>query len=75
MKIYPNPTKGHVQIDFENLIGLKEIEIIDLQGKIILNFETEQNNYYIDLENLKRGVYILKCNNSNSIYHYKILKE
>jgi hypothetical protein len=75
LKIYPNPAKDHVQIEFKNLTGNKLIEIVDLQGKMVLNFETDATNYHLTTATFKQGVYLLNCKHQNSSYHYKLLKE
>jgi hypothetical protein len=75
VKVYPNPTKEYLQIDFERLEGTKQIEIRDLKGKLILNFETDNSNYYLNTMNLSRGVYFLTCKQDNNLFHFKIVKE
>jgi hypothetical protein len=75
LKIYPNPTKEYLQLDFDKLEGNKQLSLIDLQGKIVMQFETEKDNYYLSTSNLKKGVYFLNCKQQNVNYHYKIVKE
>lgn len=75
VKVYPNPTKEYLQIDFENLIGLKQIELRDLNGKLIQNFETDNSNYYLNTINFSNGVYFLTCKQENNLFHLKIIKE
>ncbi|OCK52422.1 hypothetical protein BA768_12590 [Chryseobacterium sp. CBo1] len=56
-KIYPNPVE-----DFINVENLKsnssKAEIIDLNGRLILTNEIENNK--IDVRNLQKGIYFLK---------------
>jgi hypothetical protein len=75
IKIYPNPTNEFLQIDFQHLTGLKQIEIFDLQGKLIKQFETYENNYYLNTEILNRGAYVFRCKSNLRIFYNKIIKE
>jgi hypothetical protein len=57
LKLYPNPahTEVHVTWNGHNLI---ELDVIDLQGKVLLQIEREQGNEaIIDVGNLPSGVY------------------
>jgi hypothetical protein len=54
---YPNPASSFIYLELKGEIG--EIEIMDLQGKII-----QRNQVFSDkelnLENLEKGVYLLR---------------
>lgn len=59
LKIYPNPTNGMIFID-----GLKnntKIDIYSSNGLLIKSLLADSN--YLDLTNLKTGIYFLKINN------------
>ena len=75
IKLYPNPTNDYLQLEFENLKGNKTIELFDLQGKIVLKFDTSKDNYYLSMTNIIKGIYLLNCKHENINYHYKIIKE
>lgn len=57
-KIYPNPGRDLIYIESE--LEIKQIEILDINGKSVLNI----NNYYslagINTMNLNAGIYFLK---------------
>lgn len=58
ISIYPNPFK-----DFFNIIAksnIHEIELLDLQGRILLNQKINQPQFKIDLSNYPNGFYLLK---------------
>src|SRR5690606_31666771 len=49
--VYPNPTNGRLYIETD--LEIKELTILDLQGKKLLNSHTKE----IDISNLPTGVY------------------
>ena len=57
--IYPNPTKGKINIDFPLL--LHEIQIYNIGGELI---STTINQSVIDISSYPNGVYFIKINNS-----------
>lgn len=71
--IYPNPVADKVFIETEN--DIKELKLINAQGKIIGNYSSvEQLNTQINL--LSKGVYFLEISDSNTvIFKTKILKQ
>lgn len=58
--VYPNPTKGILNIDFNNNSEVRTVKIFNLLGNEVGNFEVK-NNDNIDLSHLTKGVYFL-CN-------------
>ncbi|MEP7194942.1 MAG: reprolysin-like metallopeptidase [Saprospiraceae bacterium] len=69
LKIYPNPTKGVIDIFIDDFSSNEIImKIIDLQGRIIRTIDlTNTNHVNEDLSNLNNGVYFvyLKTKDSN----------
>jgi len=71
--IYPNPSNGKVQlIVSKEQIGNK-IEITNINGKIIKQFNIENNTFTIDLINQTRGVYFIKLIGKNSVSTQKLI--
>ena len=74
--LYPNPSSGNFFIEFENDIGLVELMIYDVAGKLIYSKNTVSNKllsidltgnqrlYFYSIENeigvLKRGKILIK---------------
>ncbi len=73
--VFPNPTKGVVQIHSSGIIeNPTQITISDISGKIIKRSFLGKNKL-IDLSNLKKGVYFLRIGSKKSILHFsKIIK-
>ena len=58
IQLFPNPTHG--VINFTASSKIKKIEIIDFQGKIVIEEIFNSLNAEMDLEMLQKGIYI--CN-------------
>ncbi|NNT72319.1 T9SS type A sorting domain-containing protein [Flavobacterium sp. IMCC34852] len=69
IKLYPNPAKDF--ITFENVETGTPIKITDINGRII-NESPLSENKKINVENLAKGLYIVKIDNLESI---KFIKE
>ena len=65
MKSYPNPTSEIIKILISQEI--KNINIYSING---VQIKIKPQNEYIDVSNLKEGVYIIKVNQ----YYSKFLK-
>jgi hypothetical protein len=76
LRVYPNPSNGIIKI------GLLEvqsedlaIQILDLQGKQVLQTNHAKNNLMgseIDLSTLTKGVYLVKITIGEHTYHSRI---
>lgn len=71
IKLYPNPTSGVLHIYPQNE-GLKNIKIWSLEGRILLNEDTYENQ--INLENQNSGTYFIQINTAEGKYNTSILK-
>jgi hypothetical protein len=76
INIYPNPAKQFFIIEnqkdyFKNI----KVEIINYQGKIILQKEiySNRNSYKINLENIEPGLYFVVIYYSNEIFTKKLI--
>jgi len=74
ISVYPNPTTGYVNIEFQKA-DTYNIFVSDIFGNIILH----DNNSYnllksINLSKLSEGIYFIKIVNKNSSCVFKILK-
>lgn len=71
IKIYPNPSSDFIKIS-NNLKTISSIKIIDVNGRVIHNINTNTFSGKIDVSNLSKGIYFIKINNT---IHKKFLKE
>jgi hypothetical protein len=71
IKIYPNPVKNELRIDFE---GGSTFEIMNLMGQIVYSGNLI-NNQIVQTSNFTSGVYFIKFNSGNLSEYKKIIKE
>jgi hypothetical protein len=58
MKLYPNPADGNYVTIQTSTYGVKQIEVYNLLGKLLLNTEIKTEN--LDVSLLNEGVYLIK---------------
>jgi len=70
IKIYPNPSKGIINIE-----GAKnnKIEIYDGLGQIVKIINNASSSEIVDLSSYKNGTYIVKVINKNDAYFKKLI--
>ncbi len=79
--IYPNPAKDHIYIDPQNMEPKKvEIDIVDANGRKIfysnrLDNGDSSNNYILNIEFLKPGIYIIRIIADGEQSYYRIIKQ
>ena len=81
LKLYPNPTSDilHLTLENQNLSGELRINLVNLLGETISEFQTEkleESRFEMNLESLKKGVYFLQVfHKEKLIYTTKLIKE
>jgi Secretion system C-terminal sorting domain/Pregnancy-associated plasma protein-A len=74
--IYPNPSKGIVNVQFSNLVSNFSVEVYDVMGKeVTFTKIDEANNKSIVLDNVAKGVYYVNIESENSKTTKKIIIE
>lgn len=63
--VYPNPTTGVVNIDWRSETAFPGAVLVDSQGRILLNVDTEDLRF--DLSDSPSGIYFLRLNNSQVV--------
>ncbi|WP_333667209.1 S8 family serine peptidase, partial [Flavobacterium sp.] len=66
VKVYPNPTKGIINISLPSALDKTLLKLHDIQGREILSKETNAANEVINIENLQEGVYLLSIENGKN---------
>ena len=61
--VYPNPTKGDLNINISDNTG--DIQIYDLSGKLVKTFQIDGINKY-DVSGFQEGIYVIMINNDSS---------
>lgn len=71
--VYPNPTKGIVNITIPALSDKATINLYDIQGRKILSKETNQVYTSFGIENLQDGIYLVNIENDQGSVTKKII--
>lgn len=74
--VYPNPTNDYLVIDLKNKdVANTSYELLDPDGKRILQNELSQTLNYLSLKNIPAGYYLLKIHDQNQKSQiFKIIK-
>jgi hypothetical protein len=73
LRIYPNPTNNLVTIE----TGISDpyyIDIISLNGQLILSEYIEGTSYQIDLSTIGKGIYFIRIRSKDFVNTKKIIK-
>jgi hypothetical protein len=70
--IFPNPASDNIKI---NIPRKSEIEILNIEGKIIKSFYTDEELKTIDISDFASGVYIIRAQTDSGITTVKFIKE
>ena len=65
--IYPNPSSGNFIVSFENPLADANIQIFDMQGRIVHAQKATQSKTVINVSNLSKGMYLLNVISENKI--------
>lgn len=70
--IFPNPAHNFISIG-----GLQNslIEIINIQGQILLTYKNSNSNNNFDISRIPNGIYILKITSNNKVSIKKLIKQ
>ncbi len=70
IRVYPNPSTTHLQIDLSNSAyrgEINQIELYNSEGKLVLHEESNNEEHTINLSEFESGIYILKVANSSGL--------
>ena len=76
LDIYPNPTSGFFNVAFNGSSDLKSIHVLDMMGKNVktININNQQNSIYsIDLSEMSKGIYFVRCQFDEGVISRKIV--
>ena len=76
IKVYPNPAKDYVTIEFEKNDHVHLITITDLSGKIVLSEPVlNQTNTILPIEALNTGVYFIRVHAQSKLDIIQLIKQ
>lgn len=70
--LYPNPATSSVTID-ANGMGQAQVNVIDLNGSIVISTTIDNEPLHIDLSTLARGAYFVRLTNQNGTSVRKLI--
>jgi len=62
LKMYPNPSQGRVQLEWDRNIHVQQIKVLDAQGRLYREMKPEDSRQYI--EDLPPGPYLIQLRSS-----------
>ena len=71
-KIYPNPTQGELNV---RCAGMREITVFMPNGQTIEKINVNDDNYTLNMNDYKSGVYYLRITTENGTSIQKVLKD
>lgn len=79
LTLFPNPAKSWVQIDFEGKTDKVLLQVYDVKGQLILNEESKMQkgaiSKQLSLDNLGKGIYVVKVLDGSTVYTERFVKE
>ncbi|MCX6187061.1 MAG: T9SS type A sorting domain-containing protein, partial [Bacteroidetes bacterium] len=75
--VYPNPSTGIFNIDFLSNIQIKQMEVYDIMGMLIISqdINKEIKSSSIDLSSYAKGIYLLKFKSDYGSFIQKVIIE
>jgi len=77
LNVYPNPANSKLYIELDNLqSNYKMLEIVNVTGEVCLKTEVDPSKELLELniENLCKGVYIIKMSNDTDFIFKRMIK-
>ena len=75
LTLYPNPTKGLLHLEQQNLSGAYEYNVFDLTGRKVLTRGSIKDSA-LDISSLSKGVYVIQVlQNEKEITRQRVIKE
>jgi hypothetical protein len=75
VNIYPSPASSVLNIEVGNLIDNLQIEMINMQGQLVLTKKINDKNTTINIETLSKGIYFVKIIDDKNWQVRKVIVE
>jgi hypothetical protein len=72
--VSPNPTTALIQIELNKTISLN-IQVLDVNGKVLITSNVEQKELTLDLSQLESGVYFIQLQNAQNKMTHRVIKQ
>lgn len=76
IKLYPNPTKDWLNVEWQENLKIQNIEIISIDGKYseVWSQNIQENKTRLDISDLNKGMYLLKLSGASETYFQRFIK-
>ena len=77
ISVYPNPVNDRLIIEIQQAIGKVSMEIVDLNGKRLLQQQWNSNGFmiqHVDVSAMPAGLYVYKISNGDHFFQGKVVK-
>ncbi len=75
VRLYPNPARESINFDLAKNISSAKIEILDINGKLLLSDHISTNQTKIEISSLQAGMYICRVISVNGVSTSKFVKQ
>ena len=72
--LFPNPSGNYIIIE-NNFEDIAKVKIIDALGQVVMQDNLNTQNSFLNIQNLKSGLYVVEVSANDKFYRKKILKE
>ncbi|MHA7129481.1 YCF48-related protein [Algoriphagus namhaensis] len=73
LRIYPNPSQGKLFIEATDLAQWNTMELMDASGSILREVQIKPGLKRIELENLSKGIFLIRLANSREMLIRKVM--
>ncbi len=73
IEVFPNPTEGTLQLVIAGDIGVKNIALYNLAGKLLKHYDKSERN--LDVSDISSGQYLIHLETTEGIFTEKIVVE
>ena len=67
--IYPNPSSGAIIVDLRQGSTQNQIEVFSMDGKRIIDIETQNDSERLDLSSYGKGIYQMKISTEDQSFY------
>ncbi len=75
INVYPNPVSDYLNIEGPHSIIISKIEILNMQGAIVISLKTIDTQNTISLADFPNGIYILRISTNEGVMTTKLIKQ
>ncbi len=71
IKVFPNPTQDILNLEYDEMLKIEELNILNFNGQVIKSFQVENGFSQINISDFPIGVYYLKIETVKSEFVFK----